>query len=115
MDWTAIGRHGQVLKNGPALSEGLKVAKSELPQKAAKRKPTADELAAVRGPRRTRKRAGGDKVAIAFKYCYCQIDSTKQSFKEALHKGEHRVSECWINTIYDTSRTSCSDQTRPRT
>ena len=49
----------------------------------------------------TRKRAGGDKVAIAFKYCSCQIDSTKQSFKEALRKGEHRVSECWINTIYD--------------
>ncbi len=58
MDWTASGRHGQVLMNGPALSEGLKEAKSELPQKAAKRKPTADELAAVRGPRRTKKRAG---------------------------------------------------------
>ena len=41
-------------------------------------------------------------MAIAFKYCSCQIDSTKQSFKEALaSKGEHRVSECWINTIYD--------------
>ncbi len=40
-------------------------------------------------------------MAIAFKYCSYQIDSTKQSFKEALHKGEHRASECWINTIYD--------------
>ena len=44
MDWTAIGRHGKV---------GVQEVESELPQKAAKRKPTADELAAVRGPRRT--------------------------------------------------------------
>ena len=87
MDWTAIGRNGKV--------------DFTLPKKAAKRKPTAEELAEARGPRITRKRSG-DKVAIAFKYCSCQIDSTKQSFKEALaSKGEHRASECWINTIYD--------------
>ena len=57
MDWTAIGRYKKVA----AEEQG------ELPQKAPKRKPTEDELAAVRGPRTTRKRSG-DEVAIAFKY-----------------------------------------------
>ena len=38
----------------------------------------------------TRKRAGGDKVAIAFKYCSCQIDSTKQSFKEEIGRASCR-------------------------
>ena len=55
----------------------------------------------MRGPRITRKRAAGDNVAIAFKYCSYQIDTTKKSFKDALRRGEHRASECWINTIYD--------------
>ena len=40
-------------------------------------------------------------MAIAFKYCSYNIDTTKESFREALQKGEHRPSECWINTIYD--------------
>ena len=58
MDWTAIGRYKKIAAEG----------QEELPQKAPKRKPTEDELAAVRGPKTTRKRSG-DKVAIAFKYC----------------------------------------------
>ncbi len=36
-----------------------------------------------------------------FKYCSYQTDTTKQSFKDALRTGEHRASECWINSIYD--------------
>ena len=90
LDWTAIGRYKKE-----------SIEETTLPKKAAKRKPTAEELAEVRGPRITRKRAAGDKVAIAFKYCSYQIDTTKKSFKDALRKGEHRASECWINTIYD--------------
>ena len=89
LDWTAIGRYKKE-----------SIEETTLPKKAAKRKPTAEELAEVRGPRITRKRSG-DKVAIAFKYCSYQIDTTKKSFKDALRKGEHRASECWINTIYD--------------
>ena len=83
MDWTATSRY-------------KKIAEQDLPKMAPKRKPTEEELVAVGGPRRTRKRAG-DKVAIAFK----NIDATKESFKETLRKEEHRPSECWINTIYD--------------
>ncbi|MFM7983080.1 MAG: hypothetical protein ACKPKO_27535, partial [Candidatus Fonsibacter sp.] len=47
------------------------------------------------------KRASGDKVAIQFKYCSHQLDLSKRTFREALQKGNHHVSECWINTIYD--------------
>ena len=86
LDWTAIGRYKKE-----------SIDETTVPKKAAKRKPTAEELAEVRGPRITRKRSG-DKVAIAFKYCSYQIDTTKKSFKDALRKGEHRASECWINT-----------------
>ena len=89
LDWTAIGCYKKV-----------SIEETTLPEKAAKRKPTAEELAEVRGPRITRKRSR-DKVAIALKYCSYQIDTTKKSFKDALRKGEHRASECWINTIYD--------------
>ena len=40
-------------------------------------------------------------MAIAFKYCSYQIETTKKSFKDALRKGQNRASECWINAIYD--------------
>ncbi|MFM7986005.1 MAG: hypothetical protein ACKPKO_42495, partial [Candidatus Fonsibacter sp.] len=52
-------------------------------------------------PEETPKRASGDKVAIQFKYCSHQLDLSKRTFREALLKGNHHVSECWINTLYD--------------
>ena len=52
-------------------------------------------------PEETPKRAAGNKVAIQFKYCSHQLDLSKRTFREALHKGNHHVSECWINTLYD--------------
>ena len=72
IDWTAIGQHGKYWKDPEPVGKN--------PKKAVKRKATTEERRAVRNPMLTRKRAGGDKVAIAFKYCSCQIDSTKQSF-----------------------------------
>ena len=54
-------------------------------------------------PQETRKRASGDKVAIQFKYCSNQLDLSKRTFRDALHKSRHHVSECWINTLYDNS------------
>ncbi|MFM7986042.1 MAG: hypothetical protein ACKPKO_42685, partial [Candidatus Fonsibacter sp.] len=52
-------------------------------------------------PEETPKRASGDKVAIQFKYCSHQLDLRKRTFREAQKKGNHHVSECWINTLYD--------------
>ena len=49
----------------------------------------------------TPKRASGFKVAIQFKYCSHQLDLSKRTFREALQKGNHRVSECWTNTLDD--------------
>ena len=99
MDWTATSRYKKIVE--------------DLPKMAPKRKPTTEELMAVRGPRRTRKRAG-DKVAIAFKYCSYNIDTTKESFKEALRKGEQSPASAG-STPSTTTSTSCSDQTRQRT
>jgi len=74
MDWAAIGKQA---KTG-----------------------VLEEPTEAKDPKISRKRSG-DKVAIAFKYCSYQLDTAKRSFKDALRKGEHRASECWINTIYD--------------
>ncbi|MFM7984621.1 MAG: hypothetical protein ACKPKO_35390, partial [Candidatus Fonsibacter sp.] len=52
-------------------------------------------------PKETPKRASADKVAIQFKYCSHQLDLSKKTFREALQRGNHHVSECWINTLYD--------------
>ena len=52
-------------------------------------------------PEETPKRASGDKVAIQFKYCSHQLDLSKRTFREALQKGNHHVSDCLINTLYD--------------
>ena len=52
-----------------------------------------EEPTEAKDPKISRKRANGDKVAIAFTYCSYQIDTKKPSFKDALHKGEHRASE----------------------
>ncbi len=60
-----------------------------------------EDTTKAKDPKISRKRAAEDNVAIAVKYCSYQIDTTKKSFKDALRKGEHRASECWINTIYD--------------
>ena len=56
---------------------------------------------AAADPQETRKRASGGKVAIQFKYCSNQLDLSKRTFRDALQKGRHHVSECWINTLYD--------------
>ncbi|MFM7980183.1 MAG: hypothetical protein ACKPKO_12785, partial [Candidatus Fonsibacter sp.] len=58
-------------------------------------------VAAPADPEETPKRASGNKVAIQFKYCSHQLDLSKMTFREALKKGNHHVSECWINTLYD--------------
>ena len=58
---------------------------------------------AAADPQATRKRASGDKVAIQFKYCSNELDLSKGTFRDALHKSRHHVSECWINTLYDNS------------
>jgi hypothetical protein len=52
-------------------------------------------------PAATRKRASGEKVAIQFRYCTTTLDLSKKTFREALQRGNHHQSECWINTIYD--------------
>ncbi|MFM7979002.1 MAG: hypothetical protein ACKPKO_06760, partial [Candidatus Fonsibacter sp.] len=52
-------------------------------------------------PEETPKRASGDKVAIQFKYCSHQLDLSKRAVREALQKGNHHVSKCWINTLYN--------------
>jgi hypothetical protein len=52
-------------------------------------------------PAASRKRAAGEKVAIQFRYCSNTADLSKRTFREALQKGSHHVSECWINTLYD--------------
>ncbi|MFM7987970.1 MAG: hypothetical protein ACKPKO_52520, partial [Candidatus Fonsibacter sp.] len=52
-------------------------------------------------PEETPKRASGDKVALQFKYCSHQLDLSKRTLREALKKGNHHVSERWINTLYD--------------
>ena len=49
--------------------------------------------AAATNPEETRKRASGDKVAIQCKYCSNQLDLSKRTFREALHKIKHYVSE----------------------
>ena len=50
-------------------------------------------------PQETRKRASGGKVAIQFKYCSNKLDLSKRTFREALQKSRHYVSECWVNTL----------------
>ena len=62
---------------------------------------SAKRAAAPADPKETRKRASGDKVAIQFKYCSTELDLSKRTFREALRKSNHHVSECWINTLYD--------------
>jgi hypothetical protein len=62
---------------------------------------TAEELAEARNQKTSRKRSAENKVQIAFNRCPYQIDTTKQSFKDALRKGARRPNECLINTIYD--------------
>jgi hypothetical protein len=52
-------------------------------------------------PAATRKRASGEKVAIQFRYCTTTLDLSKKTFREALQRGNHHQSECWINTLYD--------------
>ncbi len=74
------------------------------------REVTVEGLAEARNPKISRKRASESKVAIAFKYCYYQIDTTKPSFRDVFRKGEHRASERWINTIYDDFQESCPNQ-----
>ncbi|MFM7978307.1 MAG: hypothetical protein ACKPKO_03245, partial [Candidatus Fonsibacter sp.] len=54
-------------------------------------------------------RASGGKVAIQFHYCSHQLNLNKRTFRNALHKGNHHVSECWVNTLYDNY-----EQTLPR-
>ena len=56
---------------------------------------------AAADPEESPKRAAGEKVTIQFKYCSHQLDLSKTTFREALRKGNHHVSECWINTLYD--------------
>ena len=46
-------------------------------------------------PAASRKRAAGEKVAIQFRYC------SNTAFRGALQKGSRRMSERWINTLYD--------------
>ena len=62
---------------------------------------TSAKRAAPADPKETRKRASGDKVAIQFKYCSTQLDLSKRTFREALRKSSHHVSEPCINTVYD--------------
>ncbi|MFM7980477.1 MAG: hypothetical protein ACKPKO_14280, partial [Candidatus Fonsibacter sp.] len=52
-------------------------------------------------PEETPKRASGDKVAIQWQYCFHQLDLSKRTFREALQKGNHYVSERCINALYD--------------
>jgi hypothetical protein len=54
-----------------------------------------------RDPAEARKRAAGEKVAIQFRYCSNQLDLNQETFRDALRKGNHHESECWINTLYD--------------
>ena len=54
----------------------------------------AEQEAPAADPEETPKRAAGEKVAIQFKYCSHQLDLSKRTFREALRKGNHRVSEC---------------------
>ena len=54
----------------------------------------AEQEAPAANPKETPKRAYGDKVAIEFKYCSHQLDMSKRTFREALQKGNHHVSEC---------------------
>ncbi|MFM7990138.1 MAG: hypothetical protein ACKPKO_63565, partial [Candidatus Fonsibacter sp.] len=44
-------------------------------------------------PEETPKRASGEKIAIQFKYCSHQLDLSKRTFREALKKDNHHVSE----------------------
>ncbi|MFM7984641.1 MAG: hypothetical protein ACKPKO_35490, partial [Candidatus Fonsibacter sp.] len=60
-----------------------------------------ERRAAATDPEETPKRASNDKVAIQVKCCSHQLDLSKRTFREALQKGNHHVSECWINTLYD--------------
>ena len=68
---------------------------------AYKEKPKADLKAEGLDPKRTRKRASAEKVAIQFRYCSHVLDTTKPTFREALRRGEHREHECWINALFD--------------
>ncbi|MFM7986928.1 MAG: hypothetical protein ACKPKO_47200, partial [Candidatus Fonsibacter sp.] len=54
---------------------------------------TAAAEAAPANPKETPKRASGNKVAIQFKYCSHQLDLSKRTFREALKKDNHHVSE----------------------
>ena len=52
-------------------------------------------------PTETAKRAGGDKVTIDYKYCANFLDLSKDTFEEAIKKGNYTDSECWLNTLHD--------------
>ena len=45
-------------------------------------------------PKKLRKRESGEKVAIQYRYCSHELDTSKSSFKEALQKSNHNASEC---------------------
>ena len=66
-----------------------------------------DDEKTATDPRDKRKRASGDKVVVQFKYCSHQLDLSKTAFREALQKGNHHVSECWINTLTTTTSRPC--------
>ena len=51
-----------------------------------KEKPKADLKAEGLDPKRTRKRASAEKVAIQFRYCSHVLDTTKPTFREALRR-----------------------------
>jgi hypothetical protein len=56
---------------------------------------------AASNPSAARQRACGDKVAIQYKYYSTQLDLTKQTFREALHKNHYKQHECFLNAIFE--------------
>ena len=62
---------------------------------------TPDDEVKVQDPLETAKRMGGTKNTIDFKYTSNTLDLTKNTFREAMEKGNHVENECWINALYD--------------
>ena len=38
-----------------------------------------------------------------YKYCCNTLDLSKDTFAEAIKKGNYNDNECWLNTLYDLS------------
>ena len=60
-----------------------------------------DEESEPLNPAESAKRAAGAKLTVDYKYCSNILDLSKDTFAEAIKKGNYNDNECWLNTLYD--------------